>query len=350
MGLPLTVGDLAPWFSAPTPGNPAYHFSTLSGRYVLLGFIPDDAQAQQRAANAFLAHRSRFDDVNLTAFLVVADPKIIATARNQPPGLRWFFDPDRAVAGLYGVDGQGCWMLMDPALRIVAMAPIDAAAPVFDLIANLAPVAQDAVAPVLIAPRILEPELCRRLIACYEADGGAASGVMRDVDGRTVGVLDDFKRRRDASITDPDLRAALRERIERRLVPAIRRAFQFEATRVERYIVACYDATDGGYFRPHRDNETFATAHRRFAVTINLNTEEFAGGELRFPEFGRRTYRAPTGGAVVFACGLQHEATQVTSGRRYAFVPFLYDEAGAQMRAANHAREDALASEKETGS
>ncbi|MGH6966519.1 MAG: 2OG-Fe(II) oxygenase, partial [Phenylobacterium sp.] len=66
-----------------------------------------------------------------------------------------------------------------------------------------------------------------------------------------------------------------------------------------------------------------------------LNAAAFEGGDLRFPEFGPRTYRPPTGGAVVFSCSLQHEATPVTKGRRYAFLPFLYDEAGAALREAN---------------
>ena len=90
-----------------------------------------------------------------------------------------------------------------------------------------------------------------------------------------------------------------------------------------------------GHFRPHRDNTTFGTAHRRFAVTINLNAEEYEGGNLCFPEFGQRTYRAPTGGAIVFSCSLLHEALPVTSGKRYAFLPFLYDEAGKKIRDAN---------------
>jgi predicted 2-oxoglutarate/Fe(II)-dependent dioxygenase YbiX len=117
----------------------------------------------------------------------------------------------------------------------------------------------------------------------------------------------------------------------------IQRAFQFEATRMERYIVACYDAGSGGYFRPHRDNTTKGTAHRKFAVSINLDAEAHEGGDLRFPEFGGRTYRPPTGGAVVFSCSLLHEATPVTAGKRYAFLPFLYDEDGARLREANNA-------------
>jgi len=94
---------------------------------------------------------------------------------------------------------------------------------------------------------------------------------MRDVGGRTVGVLDDFKKRRDATITDQGLIDEIVMRIRRRLVPDIEKAFQFTATRIERYIVACYDAEDGGYFKAHRDNTTAGAAHRKFAVSINLN-------------------------------------------------------------------------------
>ena len=160
---------------------------------------------------------------------------------------------------------------------------------------------------------------------------------MRERDGKTVLVRDHgHKRRRDYTITDEQVRSAARARIRRRLIPEIRKAFQFEATRMERYIVACYDAGEGGYFRPHRDNTTRGTAHRRFAVTLNLNAEDYEGGNLRFPEYGRQLYRAPTGGAVVFSCSLLHEAMPVTKGTRYVFLPFLYDEAAAEIREANN--------------
>jgi hypothetical protein len=38
----------------------------------------------------------------------------------------------------------------------------------------------------------------------------------------------------------------------------------------------------------------------------------------------------------VFSCSLLHEATPVTSGTRYAFLPFLYDEKAAEIREANN--------------
>jgi hypothetical protein len=75
-------------------------------------------------------------------------------------------------------------------------------------------------------------------------------------------------------------------RIHDRLVPEIDKAFQFTVTRMERHIVACYDAAEEAHFRPHRDNTTKGTAHRRFAVSLFLNTGAYEGGLLRFPEFG----------------------------------------------------------------
>jgi predicted 2-oxoglutarate/Fe(II)-dependent dioxygenase YbiX len=191
-------------------------------------------------------------------------------------------------------------------------------------------------APILVVPRVFELELCRMLIELYEQHGGYDSGFMREVDGKTVGMIDySHKRRRDYDIEDEKLRRSCMVRIHDRLAPEIHKAYQFNATRMERYIVACYDATEGGHFRSHRDNTTKGTAHRRFAVSLHLNTGEYEGGMLRFPEFGRQLYAAPAGGAVVFSCSLLHEAMPVTRGRRYMFLPFLYDDNAARLREQN---------------
>lgn len=159
---------------------------------------------------------------------------------------------------------------------------------------------------------------------------------MREIDGRTVAVNDHkHKRRSDHVIADPAIRAQCEAALRERLFPQIEKAFMFRPTQIERYLVACYDADPGGHFRPHRDNRTGGTMHRKFAVSINLNAEEYEGGDLRFPEFGSRTYRAPTGGAVVFSCSLLHECTSMTRCRRYCFLPFLYDDEGARVRDEN---------------
>lgn len=110
--------------------------------------------------------------------------------------------------------------------------------------------------------------------------------------------------------------------------PEIERVFRFRVTRMERYLVARYDGETGGFFRPQRDNE--GDGHREFAVSLNLNADDYEGGDLRFPEYGLQTYRPPTGEACIFSCGLVHEATPLTRGHRYAFLPLLYDEATAR--------------------
>jgi hypothetical protein len=234
--------------------------------------------------------------------------------------------------------------VLDPLLRVIAYIPIHSAAEhnqrLEETLDALPPletysgVRQHA--PVLVLPRIFEPEFCRFLIDKYQQHGGTESGFMREKNGKTIGVYDNsFKRRRDYDIEDRDIIFAAQARIQSRLLPEIERAFQYKVTRMERYLVACYDAETGGFFRAHRDNTTKGTAHRRFAVTINLNREEFEGGNLRFPEFGPAQYTAPTGGAVVFSCSLLHEAMPVTSGTRYAFLPFLYDDNAAKIRDTN---------------
>ena len=340
---PLLLGRPAPWFAAPTHSNPGFAFSSLGGRYVLLIFLPADTGAAATLMSAVLARASGFKVDGTMCFFVASDPAHFA-AQAETAAIRWFLDQDGEVRRLYGaLDATGAehchWLLVDPSIRTIARGGLDDLPGMFAVLSRLPAPDNHAGtplhAPVLIAPRIFEPALCRRLIDYYEAKGGTRSGVMMEIDGKTVGVLNDFKSRRDAMIEDEALRAEIRRCIGVRLIPEIRKSFQYNATRMERYIVAAYDAAEGGCFLAHRDNTTAGTAHRRFACSINLNAEEFEGGDLRFSEFGSRTYRPPTGGAVVFSCSLLHEATRVTRGRRYAFLPFFYDEAAAQIREAN---------------
>ncbi|MDO9708744.1 2OG-Fe(II) oxygenase family protein [Paracraurococcus lichenis] len=345
---PPLPGDPAPWFHAVSAGNPRYNFASVAGRYVLLAFAGPAAIPRLAGLLEPLRADGILDDLTATAMLVVPGPLPEEGAPDRLPGLRVLSDPDGAVFRAYGLlrpapSGQAMLgtgaFLLDPLLRVMAVAPLDRLGDLLDLLRRLpAPhlhAGQEAPAPVLLLPRVFEPEFCRRLIALYEEKGGEDSGFMVEREGRTVGVHDyGFKRRADCAIEDPALQAAIRARIARRILPEVRKAFAFEATRIERYLIACYEGGTRGHFRAHRDNTTPGTAHRRFAVTINLN-DGFEGGELWFPEFGSRRYRPPAGGAVVFSCSLLHEATPVTRGIRYAALPFLYDEAAARIRAAN---------------
>ena len=340
--MPLKPGEPAPWFRGATPSNPEFTFDSVAGRYVLLAFLPKDDMPRLAALQALAARRPMFDDARLSAFGVVRDPQTAAGVQDMI-GLRWVLDLDGAVSAQFAPSGAEppAWMLLDPTLRLLRSFELDETEALFAMVAALPPPADHAgaptPAPVMIAPRIFEPELCERLIALHARAVGDFTGVMRDRGDRTAYVMDELKRRRDVMVEDPELIAEIRERLEKRLFPQIERGFSFQATRIERYLVSCYAEDDGGVFHAHRDNTTYQTAHRKFAGSINLN-DDFEGGDLRFPEFGRATYRPPIGAACVFACGLLHEATKVTAGRRYAFLPFFYDEAGAAVRAAYQAR------------
>jgi len=348
----LAPGDPAPWFEAGVmEGNPHFAFHTAAGRHVLMLFFGSSSLEATRAALQLVGQERRlFDDEGASFFGVTIDRSDEQEGRIAPalPGLRYFRDYDGSVSRLYGampeaalaagqVEYRPFWLLLDRSLRVVARFPIGQGERAMAAVkaAKAAPVLPDW-PPVLMVSNVLDRATCKELVSLYRTSGGEPSGFMREVDGKTVLMTDpQHKQRQDCTIEDKELRRRLMTAVTRRLLPMVKRSFQFEATRMERYIIGCYDA-GAGHFRPHRDNTTKGTAHRRFAVTINLNAEDYEGGDLRFPEFGPRTYRAPTGGAVVFSCSLLHEATPVTKGSRYAFLPFLYDESAAELREANN--------------
>ena len=351
IGLKLRRGDPAPVWTAATDANPRFVFSSLAGRYVLLGFLGSATQPGTAQALAALSGAgTALNGEHACALLISIDKADREQSRvvQSPPFWRAVWDFDAAVSQAYGVAAPGegglryapCWVLLDPQLRVLETAPIQALPDLLSRLAALPPPNRHAgavvPAPVLVLPRVFEPELCQALIVEYDRQGGEMSGFMREVNGQTVAVHDrSHKVRRDVLLEEGALKTATRQRIASRLVPEIARSFQFQVTRLERFLVACYAAEEGGHFAPHRDNTTKGTAHRRFAVSINLNAEDFEGGDLRFPEFGSTLYRPPTGGAVVFSCSLLHQALPVIAGRRYAFLPFLYDEAAAKIRAEN---------------
>ncbi|MGH6957606.1 MAG: 2OG-Fe(II) oxygenase, partial [Caulobacteraceae bacterium] len=123
------------------------------------------------------------------------------------------------------------------------------------------------------------------------------------------------------------------EVLARRCAPEIKRAFQKDVAFADRILLARYDDT-GGYFRRHRDNALPHTAFREFAVSLNLNTHEYEGGGLLFPEYDDNAYGAPAGGAMIFSASLLHEAAPVTKGRRYVALSFLSGASAATTAAA----------------
>jgi predicted 2-oxoglutarate/Fe(II)-dependent dioxygenase YbiX/peroxiredoxin len=354
----LLPGDAAPWFHARATSRPDYAFDTAAGRYLVLCFFATAADARGRAAvEAAFALKHFFDDVFASFFGVTIDPTDEAQQRvtSRLPGYRFFWDFDGLISRLYGaiphdavpnkseVPLRRIWVVLDPMLRVLKVIPFvtdgSDAKELETYLNSLPPPSRfagfEVPAPILVLPRVFEPEFCAQLISFYEQHGGQETGFMQQADGKTVlRYGHDHKRRSDYVITDPQIIQHARQLFTRRVLPEILKVYQFNMTRMERYIVACYSAEDGGHFRAHRDNTTQGTAHRRFAASINLN-DDFDGGEISFPEYGPRSFKPPVGGAVVFSCSLLHAVSRMTRGRRYAFLPFLYDEEASRIRQAN---------------
>lgn len=215
-----------------------------------------------------------------------------------------------------------CVIELDANLRVRALHEVDDA---MGVSAAPPPDTDLGAAPVLVVPEVLERELCIALVDHLRIDcaGGDESAVLVVEHGQPTLVPDAaIKLRRESPIRDPQLEARVHERLLRRALPEISRTLQFDVQRRDPFKLLSYQA-GAGYFRPHRDNDTPDVAHRRFALSVNLNSAEYAGGTFRFPEFGARHYAPATGAALVFSCSLLHEVTPVERGTRYALTTFL---------------------------
>lgn len=358
----LEVGDGVPWFHCRAAGSPSWPMSGCAGRHIVLSYLGSGAIPAAQQIHSGFQSSGLFDGKAALHVTLSCDPRDERERRlkDAPPGSLLLWDADQAVARQLGLIDRGAdgkptlrtaSILVDPALRVLGVYPIThPQRHVDEVLAALRGALRPAevegpimggVAPILVVPRVLEPELCKALIRHFQQGRPAESGLMRNLPGQGTTMVVDYsrKRRRDIPIGDPELVGQVHGRIERRLLPEIERAFNFAVTRVERYIIGCYGGDVGGYFSAHRDNTGQATEHRRFALSINLNAEDYEGGDISFPEFGPSRYRPPTGGAVVFSCSLMHEVHPVTRGERYCVIPFLYDEEGERVRV-RHLQED----------
>lgn len=354
---PLEIGDFLPEFHLPDQrARPVSLVTHALGLPVVLLFYPDAGKpACQQMLKAFAAVHARLEE-RAHVFAVSAETVEQNTTAENVQGLpfRILADPARIAAGLYGVAhnlpgapldflGSGAFTLVvaDQNRRILRLergvTDPAAAEAVVALVESLEPGPAQAlppVAPVICVPRVLDEAFCRHLIQVYETQGNEPSGTMHSTrDGEKTTRFDATRKvRRDHFVRDPALLEAIRVKLRSRVVPEIFRATYYRVTRFEEFKIVCYEAADGGHFAVHRDNNNLSAAHRRFAMTLNLNTGDYEGGQLRFPEFGPHLYKPGLGDAVVFSCSLAHQALPVTAGRRFVLLSFLFGDEAEAMR------------------
>jgi hypothetical protein len=320
------AGDIAPAFRlAATSGESIDPASDLvAGRPLLLLFRAGDALPQGLEA--------------LAAQLKATEGRaVLVTGLGETAALDGFesaADAEGTARSLFDVSGQSRLVLIAPN-RHVAYIGGDAAAAqtaLTRIAATRASVTLTAHPPVLIVPDVLSGADCRKLINVFAMQGQT---FVEPGHGTLPPGTADYKQRIpeygrkdriDHWIRQPETNAFIDDRINRRLIPEIQKSFQYKITRREAYRIGSYEGERGGELHGHRDNTKPVVAHRRFACSINLNTEQFEGGELRYPEFGSQLYRPETGAAIAFSCSLLHEPLHVTKGRRFVLLAFLYGE------------------------
>ena len=348
---PLSPGDRAPDFLLPDQNRSVDPFYGLvQGGPIVLHFFPHTRKTAYRAEyDGLRAQAGAFADRGVQIFTVNTDtlPTNVALAEAEELPFPLLTDPLGRVHRQYGVPvldplkGGGAptrsivTFVLDRSQRVLetiqgrselshagrALACLDRMCP---------PMKAETVtmtAPVLIIPRVLDRDFCQRLIRIWHEDGNTESGTitMGKSGHQAKEIRHDVKRRRDHHVKDPALFDEISNTVFARIAPEVERAFDTRLDRVEEFKIVRYDSEVGGFFRPHRDNTIAEKAQRRFAMTLNLNAEEYEGGDLCFPEFGPNLYRPGTGDAVVFSCSLLHEAMDVTKGKRFTLLSFLLD-------------------------
>lgn len=326
----LAVGDRFPNFLLPDQEGKARWFLERTKGNSLIVFVDVTNEILASLGQAAPA----FDAAGLDRLAILGgtEDKVAATAQSVTPGFSLLADTQGTVgAALHRMTGiRGPFaVLLDANQRILALAQqADLVSWAIKCREQITPVPMgpriSQQAPVLIVPEVLSPALCQALMDRWEQLGHEEGIVHSIIDGAEVQrTYHAMKQRRDHKINDDAVLKPLMAVVGRRLAPELDKAFAFTQFKLDRFIITCYDSERGDYFRRHRDNQSPSTADRRFALTLNLNTPDYEGGELVFPEYGMQRYSPPAGGAILFSCSLLHEALPVSRGRRFTLLSFL---------------------------
>ncbi|MBA4097411.1 MAG: hypothetical protein C0484_11665 [Rhodospirillum sp.] len=333
----LDAGDTAPVVHA--PDHTGAHASTgadrLAGKPILLLFCPvlDEPSliafracaAELAAAQAALFAISRQGiEANAAVHDRLSLPFAILADTRADIFKGYGVDP-------FPVDPSIVLFMLDPGHRVArVLERMEPAAMAAEALAELrrlgaarTAVRLQAHPPVLVLPRMLSLEDCaflaavwRRDVPEYPTDGFTNPGTKQETGDFKVVHDGSYGRAVEYIVQDEALQRFIDGRLRRRLLPEIRKAFQATGLQREGYRIAGYEARAGGRLNPHRDNSTPTNANRRFTMTINLNAGDYAGGELRFREYGEQLYAVECGTAIVWSASLLHEVLPVTKGRR----------------------------------
>jgi predicted 2-oxoglutarate/Fe(II)-dependent dioxygenase YbiX len=340
--LSFRPGDRVPDFALPGLDGKLRKFVwSFTGVPVAL-LVTDDLTTIDAEHFGTLAARCRQASVILvvaTGTAIAAAPPAWAKLGGEAGGHLLLCDAERKfVPALLSQGGIGFGQAAGLRTRVILLDPNQRVAAAFDsrpllaaaeAIAGLADdvrsdggasqVITTPMAPVMVLPRVFEPDFCTQVIRLWEKGDHHDSGVSSRYGN--VGVAE-LKRTEDYMIVEPMMQKAISDRLAYRIGPELVKVFAFDREfTFDAHVVLSYSAEGGHFFSAHRDNGAPTTADRAFAVSLNLN-DDFEGGELVFPEYSGIKVSPPTGAAAVFSCSVLHQALPVTRGRRFVLTTF----------------------------
>lgn len=341
--LSLRPGDRLPDFVLPALDGKLRKFIwSFKGRPVAL-LVAEDLRSLDAANLAALLARCRDQQVDLVAISTlppaVAAPLWAKLAGSGEDGPLLLCDPERrflaellAQAGIAYGQSTGLRVrviVLDPNQRVAATydtrALLAAAEALGDLAGSVrsdggaSQVITSPMAPVLVLPRVFEPEFCAQVMRLWDKGDHKDTGVSSRYGN--VGVLE-LKRTEDYMVVEPMMQKAISDRLAYRVGPELVKVFAFDREfAFDAHVILSYSADGRHFFGAHRDNGAPTTADRAFAVSLNLN-DDFDGGALIFPEYAGVKVSPPAGAAAVFSCSILHEALPVTRGRRFVLTTF----------------------------
>jgi predicted 2-oxoglutarate/Fe(II)-dependent dioxygenase YbiX len=338
----LRPGDRVPDFALPgLDGKYRKFVWSFTGRPVAL-LVADDLDTLDPDHFATLATACREASTGLVAITATAPATASSVWRKlggEADGPCLLCDADRKfVPAFLSQGGVGFGQAAGLRTRVVVLDPNQRVAATYDsrpLLAaaeSIASLAKDIrsdggaeqaircpAAPVLVLPRVFEPDFCSQVIRLWHKGDHQDSGVSSRYGN--VGVAE-LKRTEDYMIVEPMMQKAISDRLAYRIGPELAKAFAFDREfTFDAHVVLSYSAEGRHFFSAHRDNGAPTTADRAFAVSLNLN-DDFEGGELVFPEYSSVRISPPLGAAAVFSCSVLHEALPVTRGRRFVLTTF----------------------------
>ena len=338
----LVRGDRMPDFQRPNPaGETVMLYDLQVGQPMALLVFESPELPETRAALEKLAQDSVWNSITRVAVVRATPGQCGSLVDTAGQAVTLLADDGAIATHLLGTEPASARLItgfaLDPNLRVIERLEHPVGGNLTEFLQRLDAAckphgsqASEIVgqqAPALFVPRVMDLDMCAELVAFFEQQGGEPSGTAY-IEGNKAYWRPDpsVKMRRDVYIKEGPWLGRIQEVIARRVLPEIQRCFHYRVTRHEVFKLVCYDAQTGGYFRPHRDNESRDTQHRRFAMTLNLNTGDYQGGQLRFPEFGPGLYQPTRGDALVFSSSLLHEVVPVTAGKRYVLLGFFFGD------------------------